>query len=311
MSIIVPVYNVSKYLRKCLDSLVDQTLKDIEIIAVNDGSTDDSLSILKEYEKKYSGILKCYTKKNGGLSDARNYGLKYAKGKYVAFVDSDDYVKKDMFLKMYNYAVKNNLDVTVADTIIKDESSEYVLKSNLNYSSDVLKNYVIAYPMACIRLINRNILKDFSFKKGIFYEDLEAMPSFVLKTKKIGFIDYAGYFYVQRSGSIMKQKDFNSKLLDIFDVLDINKKRLYDKYPLEIEYLYITHLLRSATLRFLDYKNSSVYLEKIRKIMKSEFPNFRKNLYFKKSSFKLKMVCNLAYGGHYNILKLIKRIFDK
>ena len=311
VSVIVPVYNVENYLEKCLESLVRQTLKDIEIIVVNDGSTDNSLDIAKRYENKYSNILKVFSKKNGGLSDARNFGLKYAKGKYIAFVDSDDYVKDDMFLKMYNYAVKYDLDVVVSDTIIKTDSSEYVLKSNLNYSSATLNNYVIAYPMACIRMIRKDVLKDFEFKKGIFYEDLEAMPSLVLRTSKIGFIDYAGYYYVQRAGSIMKQREFNSKLLNIFDVLDINKKRLIFKYPAEVEYLYITHLLRSATLRFLGYEDSNDYLIRIRKIMREEFPNWKNNAYFKQSSFKLKMVCTLAYNGHFGMLKIIKKIFDK
>lgn len=311
VSVIVPVYNVEGYLEKCLESLVRQSLKDIEIIVVNDGATDNSLKIAKKYEEKYSNILKVYSKRNGGLSDARNFGLKYAKGKYVAFVDSDDYVKNDMFLKLYNFAVKNDLDVVVSDTIIKTDSSEYVLKSNLNYSTNVLKNYVIAYPMACIRLIKRDILKDFEFKKGIFYEDLESMPSLVLKTSKIGFIDYAGYYYVQRAGSIMKQQDFNSKLLNIFDVLEINKKRLISKYSEEVEYLYITHLLRSATLRFLDYKDSNDCLTRIRKIMKEEFPNWKSNPYYKQSSFKLRTVCRLAYNGHYGMLKLIKKLFGK
>lgn len=311
VSVIVPVYNVGGYLEKCLDSLVVQSLKDIEIIVVNDGSTDNSLEIAKKYEEKYSNVLKVYSKKNGGLSDARNFGLKYVKGKFVAFVDSDDYVKDDMFLKMYNYAIKNDLDVVVSDTIIKTDSSEDVLKSNLNYSSDVLKNYVIAYPMACIRMIRKDVLKDFEFKKGIFYEDLEAMPSLVLRTSKIGFIDYAGYYYVQRAGSIMKQQEFNPKLLNIFDVLEINKKRLISKYPEEVEYLYITHLLRSATLRFLGYKDSNDCLTRIRKIMKEEFPNWKSNPYFKQSSFKLKMVCKLAYNGHFGMLKIIKKVFDK
>ena len=311
VSIIVPVYNVSNYLGKCLESLVNQSLKDIEIIVINDGSTDNSLEIAREYEKKYSNILSVYSQKNGGLSDARNHGLKYAKGKYIAFVDSDDYVKKDMFLKLYNYGVKNDLDVVVSDTIVKEDASEYILNSNLNYSDDVLKNYVIAYPMACIRLIKASVLKNFKFKKGIFYEDLEAMPSLVLKTSKIGFINYAGYYYVQHSGSIMKQKKFNSKLLDIFDVLDTNKVRLLSKYLEEVEYLYITHLLRSATLRFLDYNNCKELLKRIRKIMKKEFPNWKNNPYYKQSSFKLKLICRFAYNGHYGFLKFLKKVFNK
>ena len=91
ISVIVPVYNVENYLIKCLESLVYQTLKDIELICVNDGSTDGSLSILEDYQKRFSQV-KVYTKSNGGLSDARNYGLKHAVGEYIAFVDSDDYV---------------------------------------------------------------------------------------------------------------------------------------------------------------------------------------------------------------------------
>lgn len=311
VSVIVPVYNVENYLEKCLNSLVNQTLKDLEVIIVNDGSTDDSLKIAKKYEKKYPNILKVYTKENGGLSDARNFGLKYAHGKYISFVDSDDYVKDDMFLKVYNYAVRNDLDVVVSDTIIKGDNFEYVLKSNLGYSLDDLKSYVIAYPMACIRFIKKSILKDFEFKKGIYYEDLESMPSLVLRTSKIGFIDYAGYYYVQRSGSIMRQKTFNNKLLDIFDVLRTNKERLYKNYPNEIEYLYITHLLRSATLRFLDYKDGSNCLSDINQIMKEEFPNWKKNPYYKKSGFKLKMLCIFAYNSHYGILKIIKKLFNK
>ena len=93
VSVIVPVYNTYDYLNKCLDSLVNQSFKDYEIIIVNDGSTDDSEKIIKKYQKKYSNI-KYYYKENGGLSSARNYGIKYANGDYIAFVDSDDYVDK-------------------------------------------------------------------------------------------------------------------------------------------------------------------------------------------------------------------------
>ena len=92
---------MEKYLEKSIDSLINQTLDEIEIIAVNDGSTDSSLTILKDYEEKYNNI-KVYTKENGGLSDARNYGLKYANGDYIAFLDSDDYVDATLYEKMYN-----------------------------------------------------------------------------------------------------------------------------------------------------------------------------------------------------------------
>ena len=98
VSVIVPVYNVEKYLNQCLDSLVNQTLEDIEIIVVNDGSPDNSQSIIDDYVKRYPKKVFSYIKKNGGLSSARNFGVEKAKGEYLAFVDSDDYIKKDMYV---------------------------------------------------------------------------------------------------------------------------------------------------------------------------------------------------------------------
>ena len=110
VSVIVPVYNVDKYIRRCIASLVKQTLQGIEIIIVDDGSTDNSETIIKEY-MKYNEQIKYFRKENGGLSDARNYGLKFASGEYVAFLDSDDYVEADMYEKMYKKALKEDSDM--------------------------------------------------------------------------------------------------------------------------------------------------------------------------------------------------------
>ncbi|MGN1327029.1 MAG: glycosyltransferase family 2 protein, partial [Clostridia bacterium] len=109
VSVIVPIYNVEKYITKCLESLANQTLEDIQIILVNDGSTDNSGKIAKEYADKYSNII-YLEKENGGLSDARNYGLKYATGDYISFVDSDDYVNKELYSNLINY-MNNDYDM--------------------------------------------------------------------------------------------------------------------------------------------------------------------------------------------------------
>ena len=307
VSVIVPVYNVEKYLSKCLDSLANQTIDDYEVIVVNDGTPDNSQEIIDRYVSKYSNF-KSFIKKNGGLSDARNYGLKYATGQFVSFVDSDDYIKEDMLEKMYVYAFENNLDIVVCDTIVKSDNNEYVLNSNLHYSASDIKNYILSYPMACTRLVRKKIMDNFSFRKGTLYEDLDLTPSYVTMTNKVGFLEYAGYYYVQRSGSIMNQKEFNEKLLDIFTVLDNNYQKLFKEYPEEIEYLYITHLLRTASLRFLDYPNTETYLSKINNMMKKRFPNWKENIYLKKSGFKIKLICNLAYNKHYKILKILKKL---
>lgn len=308
MSVVVPVYNVSKYLAKCLDSLVSQTLKDIEIIVVNDGSTDNSQEIIAEYEKNYH-IIKAYSKKNGGLSDARNYGIAKAKGEYLAFVDSDDYVDKTMMEKMYNYAKNNKLDIVCCDCFkVYENSLEKVeLKANLNYSNDNIKNYLLSPVMAWMRIYKRSIFEKIKFQKGIYYEDLELIPKLVKQTKKIGFLNESLYYYLQRSGSIMQQKEFNIKLLDIFSVLESNYQELYITYPQEIEYMYITHLLRTATLRFLDYDNYQENIAKIVKIFDNRFCDWAKNPYYKKSSIKLKIICVLAYNKCYKLLRLLKK----
>ena len=311
VSIIVPVYNVEEYLDKCLNSLVNQTLKDIEIIVVNDGTKDNSQDIIDRYVSKYPKLVKSYIKENGGLSSARNYGLKFASGEYIAFVDSDGYVELDMYEKMYNKAKKENLDIVVCDTINFYDDRMVYLKSNLNYSNDVIKNYIISPPMAPIRLYKRNIFNNQEFEEGIYYEDLNFTPSLVNITKNIGFIDNTYYYYRQRNDSIMHQTKFNSKLLDVFKVLDNNYKKLYKEYPVEVEYLYITHLLRTASLRFLDYDKSRENLLKINSTMKEKFPNWRKNIYYKKSSKKLKLICILSYNKLYFLLKLVKKIGEK
>ena len=311
VSVIVPVYNTEKYLAKCLDSLVNQTLKDIEIIVVNDGTKDNSEKIINEYLKKYSKI-RYYKKENGGLSSARNYGIELANGEYVGFVDSDDYVKDGMFSKMYECAIKNNSDIVVCDTIMKKETSEYVLKSNLKYSEDAVRNYIISYPMAPIRLVRKSLFKDYNFTEKILYEDLCLMPTLAIMTSKISFLNEGLYYYVQRDSSIMTSA-FNEKQLDIFKVLNNVKDKfiendLYKKYEKEIEYLYITHLLRSASYRFISVNNYKELLNRINLIFKKDYPNWHKNIYYKKSSFKLKLICNLSYYRLYTILKIIKKI---
>jgi len=130
VSVIVPVYNVEKLLKRCIDSLLGQTLQEIEIIAVDDGSTDSSLAILENYAKQ-NKKLKCIGKKNGGLSDARNHGLPYATGEYVGYVDSDDFVDPDMYETMYDKAKEHGSDIVECNlhhTYANYEDTEIMVK---------------------------------------------------------------------------------------------------------------------------------------------------------------------------------------
>ncbi len=308
VSVIVPVYNVEKYLRKCLDSLVNQTMKDYEVILVNDGSTDSSQSIIDEYKQKYS-CIKAFKKENGGMSSARNLGLQYATGEYIAFVDSDDYVEVFFLEKMYEKAKSDNSDVVICDYYALNEEEKRYIKCHMNYSPDEKIEYLISPPMVWSKLIKKEIMDQVKFTEGIYYEDLDICIRLFPFVNKISFVEEPLYdYYLQHSGSIMTQKTFNNHLLDIFTVLENSKKMLEENYLREIEYIYITHLLRTATLRFLDYPNTLEYLVRINSTMEKEFPNWRENDYYHKSSIKVKLICFLAIHRWYSILKLIKKI---
>ena len=312
VSVIVPVYNVEKYLGRCLDSLIEQTLKEIEIIVVNDGSTDRSGELADQYCARFENIISV-SKPNGGLSDARNYGMKYVSGEYIAFVDSDDYVEKSMFEKLYTKAKNDDLDIVVCDTFMDYPGNSYVLKSNLHFTDDPVRAYVYASPMACTRLVKRSVMEKFSFQKGTLYEDLNVTPTYITETSKVGFLEEPLYHYVQRENSIMNQTDFNNRLLDIFKVTAhvkavFEEHGMYDEYHEEIEYLYLIHLLRSAVLRFLQYRNTDKYLEQINMIIRRDFPMWKKNRYLKQSGMKFKTVCYLAYYKQYLLLKILNHL---
>ena len=308
ISVIVPVYNVEKYLRKCLDSLVNQTFKDYEVIVVNDGSTDSSWKIIDEYQKKYS-CIKAYQKENGGISSARNLGLKYASGNYVAFVDSDDYVDLFFLEKMYNHAISTNSDVVICDYYALNEDVKRYTKCHMKYSPDEIVEYLLSPPMVWSKLIKKSVMDNVKFTEGIFYEDLDICIKLYPFIHKVSFVEEPLYnYYLQHSGSAMTQKSFNNHLLDIFIVLENCKKLMEEKYFREIEYIYITHLLRTTTLRFLDYPNTKEYLLKINSMMEKEFPNWRENDYYHKSSIKVKIICFLAIHRMYFILKIVKKI---
>lgn len=314
ISVIVPVYNVEDLLSKCLDSLVNQTFDDYEVIVVNDGSPDNSQKIIDEYYKKYPNIIKPLKKENGGLSSARNYGLKYANGEYILYVDSDDFVSNDILEKMYTNAINSGSDIVVCRSYIYfNNNLEKIDKEILN--NNVFKRYILNRPSATCKLVKKDILlhSELAFFEGHHYEDIAEVPAFCLYAKNISFIDDYLYYYLVREGSIMHNKKYSDKLNDIFDSIDhltnifINKNA-FDEYKDELEYLYIKHLLHAASLRFLPYEEGLLSINRVCEIMKEKFPNWSKNKYYKKMGFKYKIVCNLIYKRKFNLLKKILKV---
>ena len=312
ISLIVPVYNTMEYLPKCLDSLAAQTLDEIEVLVINDGSPDDSNKVIKEYEEKYD-FIHGYEKENGGLSDARNYGIQKATGEYVAFVDSDDYITPDMCEKMYHLAKEQDLDIVVCDTFMDYPDHSFVMKADSGLTKDPVRGYIMCYPNAPARLIKREIFHTVAFKKGIWYEDLQLMPRLVFYTDKIGFANEAFYHYVQREDSIMNSASISEKHKDIFrvlkDVRDAYKEQgLFEQYHDELEYLHIIHLQRSAIFRFLDLKGSKDCIRQVEREMKENFPKWSRNPYLKKSNIKFRLFCALGRFHLYGLIRILKAV---
>jgi len=308
VSVIVPVYNVEKYLDRCLKSLVNQTMNDYEVIVVNDGSQDTSWDIIMKYQDRYP-FIKGFEKENGGISSARNFGLQKATGEYIAFVDSDDFPEPEFLEKMYNKIISDDSDVVICDYYALSDNEKRMISCHPRLSDDIKKEYLLSPPMVWSKMIKKTVMDNVKFKDKIFYEDLELCVNLFKYVNKISFVDEPLYnYFVWHSGSAMTQKKFSERLLDIFTILEDSKKKLQKDYFPEIEYIYITHLLRTATLRFLDYPNTGEYLEKINMIMEKEFPNWRKNVYYVKASRKVKLICFFAIHKNYFMLKLMKKM---
>lgn len=236
ISIIVPVYNVEKYLRKCLDSITNQTKKEIEIIFVNDGSTDNSLKILEEYEKADNRI-KIISQKNQGLGAARNTGLKAAytsNSKYIYFIDSDDYISYDYLEKMYNIAEKTNADIVVNDNIMKfydnnkKEMSNEILKKVENGIYNIDADFIQSMcPNVWSKLYKKELIlkNNIIFPTGLIHEDLCFNYKLLPYLTKAVQYNTSNYFYRQREGSLTNQK----KKIYSFDSIKIFQN-IYEYY---------------------------------------------------------------------------------
>jgi len=211
VSIIVPVYNVENYLAKCLDSLVKQSLPDIEILVVNDGSKDNSEKIIEGYAQKYPEKIKAYTKENGGLSDARNFGIDRATGDYIGFVDSDDYVTETMFEEMLLLAEKHNSKMVISNIQKVDENGKVVQKltqlPNMPEKITLENNFSVFSDIsyfACNKLFKKELFNQKRFKKGVHFEDIQLIPQLLLECETIAQTQNFHYQYLERTDSITK-----------------------------------------------------------------------------------------------------------
>ena len=318
LSIIVPVYGVEKYIDKCLNSLVKQSLKEIEIIVVNDGTKDNSQKIIDKYVKKYPDKIKSYIKENGGQGSARNYGLKKATGEYIGYVDSDDFVEKDMYKKLYNKAKENNYDIVVCGNynVSEDYQNKNIDTFINNYNTD-LENIFFGKMAVWNKIYKRDILikNKLEFKEKVWYEDLAFTLKAIMNSNTFAFIDEPLYDYLIREGSTMNNSNVqrNLEILDAFnDILSYIQHNKKEEYFSKIEFLAIDHIYISAIVRVLkaeaDDKVKRETINKLIDYMNKKFPNYKNNKYINTLSKNRKIIYKLINIKMYGLINLIFKV---
>lgn len=257
VSVIVPVYNVETFLPYCVESLVNQNFEDYEILLIDDGSTDNSGEICDRFSKKYP-VVKVFHKENGGLSDARNYGMLHAKGEYFVFVDSDDLVGRDYLKVLHNLVEEYNVDISVIDSVrirnydinniskVIDDNTTLSSSEKILSKEDALKSMLVRKDLgvsAWGKMYKRSLFDNISYPKGKIYEDMLTTPYLIdsMQSQSLAVSNAIQYLYFVREDSIT-QKKFSNRDLTIFDGLDKCDTFLRERYsgmeePLQCRYL--------------------------------------------------------------------------
>lgn len=258
ISVIVPIYNVEEYLIKCIKSIINQTYQNLEILLIDDGSTDNCLKICNNLQKNDNRI-RVYHKSNGGLSDARNYGVVRASGKYVCFVDSDDYIDAAMIEKLYMKIKKENADVCSCDVIAVSSNQES--KVSRKYMSKMIDDVYYGNGFVWNKMYKKKLIENILFDTTIhIYEDLLFNYTILAKKEvKYTFIKDPLYYYIQRNGSIMHSNYIQKKLysLEVTEKIISILKSINNMHYLEYECRNLGNILK-----LYKHKKQSVDLEK-------------------------------------------------
>lgn len=320
ISVVVPVYNVEKYLAECIESIMFQSYKNLEIIIVNDGSTDHSLDICKKYKEQDERII-LINKKNGGLSSARNLGLKYATGEYVGFVDSDDLIDKDMYQILYDLIQSSDSDIVCCDYIGCDEDSN--IETGISDSGEIFQytNYeAVSYLLyddyykcfAWNKLYKKNLFEDINYPEGKWYEDISTTYKLMIKSSKITYVRKRLYVYRERSNSITNAQ-FDKRTYDLLDAINEVEKdisKLPDLYRNDMRvgcllyYFFFVNVMING-----DYMDQEIYCV-YQKMLKQ---NFR--MFFCSGKIgivrKIQMIlCAISVNGYRRIYARVKKQYD-
>ena len=317
VSIIVPVYNVEAYLDKCLESVVNQSFDNYEVIIINDGSTDKSEEIAQQYTLKYDHVI-LINQENKGLGGARNTGLKIAQGEYILFVDSDDYIHRDTLMLAYNEAMKKQADIvvfgyTIIDelgNIIKTEKGFENAKSTLKENRELL----MCPPVAWNKLIKKDLFVNsgVQFPDRAWYEDLRTILKLYLHAQSFGFVDKSLYFYLKRKGSITNALK-TDRLIEIVDAVEdllnyYKEQNAYEQYKDELEFIAVYHAFYLGSVRVAQINYKHPLMLELKQYITQKVPNYMHQKYLYRLGKSRQIVLKLLNKQHYATISLLLKI---
>ena len=294
LSIIVPVYKVEEYLGECVDSLLSQTIDDYEIILVDDGSPDNSGKIADEYAAVNPDMIRVLHIDNGGQGRARNFALDIAKGDFVGFVDSDDWVTHDMYEKMYTRAAETGADVVVCDFMERfADGRESMLPASLQ------DNWLGSAGSSCNKIFRRSLVGALRFPVGLWYEDFYFSAVMLLRSKHTEFIAEPLYIYRRGQESTMHNNNA-AKNLDMLTIMDmLEKEMLPAGYKDDFEFFLVNHVLLDSISRLArqDAPERKEVIGKLRQYVQAKIPKLSGCGSYKKESRKRRLIMWMNYHG--------------
>lgn len=335
ISIIIPIYNSENFIKKCLDSLINQTYQNIEIICINDGSTDRSLNILKTYQKKDKRII-IIDKKNAGVSAARNDGLKIATGNYVTFVDADDWLETNAIERLHSTLTNEKVDVVRGNYFINhtyndsekiETGKQYNLSNSKIYSNEknfteLVVNRLLNGELPCfiwLLMIRKSLIKDITFKENIKYmEDVIFYNELINKIDSIYFLDEPLYHYFDNQTSCTRASEYYIR--NMYNIIDVNnelnkiikKGKFYSEDTIKL--MNTTHIDLIMNYFYQVYKTNnqhkkSLIISEINKIINNkDIKNIIKNTNINNLPYHKKISINLILKKKYKLLFLIYNI---
>ena len=312
LSVVVPIYNVEAYLPACLDSLLRQNVEDLEIILVNDGSTDDSQKIIDDYVRRYPAVFRGFQQKNGCPGAARNFGLTQCTKEYLAFLDSDDMIVDNGYRRILEGMERDGAEIGVFECVwfYPDGREEHrpSLPAFLREFNN--KTFILSHTSPCNKIFKTSLWQEGNrrFPENIWYEDLAVIPAFAALTDRIGYYPDEIYRYRQRDRSITSKNAYADRFMDIIPACD-NVYRLLNGrgYEPELEYLMLFQLCYYASFRFLKFGRFDEMGACIRHL-EQLYPQLEKNVYYRTRPGLFRLYCTLLKKGFYRSARLLNAL---